>query len=103
MCNVLLCIYLFVLEKMNAKNPFNIRIPSVFVGYDAGLNIKKNYQWTTDYFIIITAEDPLSINQLLIPFAVVVGICFIIMLIFLVSSYFVKSFLMNIFLMNKSF
>lgn len=70
---------------MSAKNPFGIHIPAVFVGYNTGMALKNNYQYDSDFFVIITADDSSNINtQLLIPFAVVVGICFLIMLIFMV-------------------
>ncbi|GLV41438.1 godzilla E3 ubiquitin protein ligase [Carabus blaptoides fortunei] len=73
------------LVPMSAKNPFGIHIPSVFVGADTGLIIKNNYQYTNDYFLVINAEQPFNINtQLLLPFAIVVGICFIVMIVFMI-------------------
>jgi E3 ubiquitin-protein ligase RNF13 len=71
---------------MSAKDPEDIFIPSVFVGEDAGLILKANYQYKSNCFVIINDELPFNINiHLLLPFAIVVGICFFILLVFVVS------------------
>lgn len=73
------------LIPMSAKNDTGIIIPSVFVSESSGLMLKKVYA-DPKYFIVITGESPFNIQtHLLIPFAIVVGICFIVMIIFLVS------------------
>ncbi|CAH1368715.1 hypothetical protein MTP99_010203 [Tenebrio molitor] len=72
------------LVPMSAKNDTGIYIPSVFVSESSGLMLKKIYA-DPKYFIVITGESPFNIQtHLLIPFAIVVGICFIVMIIFLV-------------------
>lgn len=76
------------LEPMSAKNPFGIRIPSVFISEDAGLKIKENYLFRNNYFIVINSEPPYNINkQLLMPFAIVVGVCFIVMVSFMIFKF----------------
>lgn len=78
------------LIPMSAKNSTGINIPSVFVSESSGLMLKKVYA-DPKYFIVITGESPFNIQtHLLIPFAIVVGICFIVMIIFLVSFIFVN-------------
>lgn len=73
------------LEPMSAKNKAGITIPSVFVSETTGSIMKQMY-CNGDYFVIINSEMPFNINtHLLLPFAIVVGICFIVMLIFMVS------------------
>lgn len=73
-------------EPMSAKDPVGISIPSVFVGDEAGLILKHNYQYKSNYFVVINNELPFNINvHLLLPFAIVVGICFFILLVFVVS------------------
>jgi hypothetical protein len=73
-------------EPMSAKDPEGIFIPSVFVGEDAGLILKANYQYKSNCFVVINDELPFNINiHLLLPFAIVVGICFLILLVFVVS------------------
>lgn len=74
------------LVPMSAKNPFGITIPSVFVGYHAGMEIKNFYQYNSDYIAIITVDDS-TYFPFLIPFILVVGICFVIMIVFMVSSF----------------
>jgi len=56
-------------------------IPSVFVGKADGEKISKLYTYKSDRFVVrITDNAPFDINAYLLPFAIVVGICFIIML-----------------------
>lgn len=72
------------LIPMAAANGTGINIPSVFVGETSGYELKGFAH--PDFFVVITAESHFNIQtQLLIPFAIVVGICFIVMIIFMVS------------------
>lgn len=72
------------LIPMSAENATGIYIPSVFVGETSGLAL-KNFA-TPEYYIVITGESPFNIQtHLLIPFAIVVGICFMVMIVFMVS------------------
>lgn len=76
------------LIPMAASNSTGINIPSVFVGETSGLEL-RGFTYP-DYFVVITAESHFNIQtQLLIPFAIVVGICFIVMIIFMVSKIFI--------------
>lgn len=71
---------------MSAKDPVGILIPSVFVGEITGFVIKDNYLYNHGYFVVINDDLPFNINtHLLLPFAIVVGICFLIIVIFMVS------------------
>ncbi|XP_076270595.1 godzilla E3 ubiquitin protein ligase isoform X1 [Rhynchophorus ferrugineus] len=73
--------------SMSAANSSGINIPSVFVGEYSGRMLGGRYA-TRDYFIIITAQSPFNITtHLLIPFAIVVGICFLVMIVFMVVKY----------------
>lgn len=74
------------LEPMSAENSTGIRIPSVFVGETTGKILQEMY-CNDNYFVIINTEMPFNINMhLLLPFAIVVGICFIVMLTFMVDT-----------------
>jgi len=58
-------------------------IPSVFIGYSDGYKILEHYTFSKgagEYVVRITDNAPFDINAYLLPFAIVVGICFIIML-----------------------
>jgi len=58
-------------------------IPSVFIGFSDGNKILEHYTFSTgkrEYVVRITDNAPFDINAYLLPFAIVVGICFIIML-----------------------
>uniref|UniRef100_A0A336MYN0 CSON006470 protein n=1 Tax=Culicoides sonorensis TaxID=179676 RepID=A0A336MYN0_CULSO len=71
------------LEPMSAGNDNGIVIPAVFVGESTGKIINYNYQWNEDFALLINNESPFNINtHLLLPFTVVVGLCFITMIIF---------------------
>ncbi|XP_032680995.1 E3 ubiquitin-protein ligase RNF13-like isoform X1 [Odontomachus brunneus] len=72
------------LEPMSAKDPIGISIPSVFVSDVTGIVLKENYLYNQQYFVLINDDLPFNINtHLLLPFAIVVGICFLVMLIFM--------------------
>ncbi|XP_046609834.1 E3 ubiquitin-protein ligase RNF13-like isoform X2 [Neodiprion virginianus] len=72
------------IEQMSAENPSGIGIPSVFVGEDTGVYLRSEYLYD-QYFILINDDLPFNINtRLLLPFAIVVGICFLVMVIFMV-------------------
>ncbi|CAH2069051.1 unnamed protein product, partial [Iphiclides podalirius] len=73
------------LETMSAKNPDGITIPSVFVSDLAGIILSEQYLYTsTHYYIMVNGELPYNINSLLVPFAVVVVLCLIVILIFMI-------------------
>lgn len=74
------------LEPMHAKNSTGIRIPSVFISWSKGENLRWHYaNW--QYFVIINSEVPFNIQtHLILPFAAVLGICFIVMVFFMVSN-----------------
>ena len=57
-------------------------IPSVFIGYTSGRDILQHFTFDVkpEVRIIVTDDEPFDINAYLLPFAIVVGICFIIML-----------------------
>lgn len=61
-------------------------IPSVFMGYDDAqvLLFKYTYEKAPDLRVVVTDDHPFDINSYLLPFAIVVGICFIIMLVIVV-------------------
>lgn len=58
-------------------------IPSVFIGFSDAEKILNHYTFEKgngEYVIRITENAPFDINSYLLPFAIVVGICFLIML-----------------------
>ena len=57
-------------------------IPSVFIGYTAGKDILTHFAFNVNpkFRLIVTDDEPFDINAYLLPFAIVVGICFVIML-----------------------
>ncbi|XP_033165217.1 E3 ubiquitin-protein ligase RNF13 [Drosophila mauritiana] len=71
------------LEQMSADNQTGIRIPSVFVGHTTGKALATYF--TPDVVLIINDELPFNINtQLILPFSILIGMCFIIMVIYMI-------------------
>lgn len=68
------------LEQMSAKNSDDIVIPSVFVGEQTGHLLMYSYVNNVEYGILINDDLPFNINtHLIIPFSIVVGLCFVTM------------------------
>lgn len=61
-------------------------IPSVYVLREAGLTL-RDYLFPTGAIIKITPDPQFPLNIYLIPFAIVVGICFFFMVIFSIARY----------------
>jgi len=58
-------------------------IPSVFMGFTDAMRLIRDYTYFTggqEFVVRITDNPPFDINAYLLPFAIVVGICFLIML-----------------------
>lgn len=73
------------LERMSANHAEDILIPSVFIGESNGIYIIESFLYPQPYALIITDDIPFNINNnLIIPFAIVVGLCFIIMICFMI-------------------
>lgn len=68
------------LESMSAKDDTGIIIPAVFVGERTAQIIKYNYLYDEDFALFINDDLPFDINtHLIVPFSIVVGLCFIVM------------------------
>lgn len=73
------------LERMSANHAEDIVIPSIFIGESNGMYIIDSFLYPLQYTLIITDDVPFNINNnLIIPFAIVVGLCFIIMVCFMI-------------------
>jgi len=72
------------IEPMGGADADDINITAVFVGEDDGLIILSRYQYERGFKILITDELPFNINNYLLPFAIIVAICFLVMLIFMI-------------------
>ncbi|XP_075145531.1 godzilla E3 ubiquitin protein ligase isoform X2 [Haematobia irritans] len=71
------------LEHMSAQNSSGIMIPSVFVGHTAGMTLRSFL--TPEIVLVINDELPFNINtQLILPFSILIGICFLIMIFYMI-------------------
>lgn len=64
----------------------SIIIPSVFVGRDSGIAL-KTMNYTTGFTVVLTPDFAFPYHLYLIPFASIVGICFLAMLFFMIAKY----------------
>lgn len=70
---------------MSASNSTGIEIPSVFVTETTGILLIESYDYLSGYCVIITNESPFNINtHLIIPFSILIGLCFITMISYMV-------------------
>lgn len=73
------------LETMSAKDPESIIIPSVFVSDVAGDHLQRDFLYDNGFYIMVNDDLPFNINtHLLLPFAIVVVLCLLIILIFVI-------------------
>lgn len=81
------------LVPMGAGNKTGIFIPSVFVAEKSGMEMLNKYANNPSFFVVINGDTPFDIpTHLLVPFAIVVGICFIVMIVFMVRTLFLQIF-----------
>lgn len=76
---------------MSANNDEGIDIPSMFVGETTGQIIIYNYAYTSgpeeQFALVLNGDLPFNINtNLIVPFSIVVGLCFIIMVGFMIMK-----------------
>jgi E3 ubiquitin-protein ligase RNF13 len=76
--------FFFAIEPMSGEDADDINISAVFIGQDDGLTILSHYQYEKGYKLLLTDELPFNINSYLLPFAIVVAICFVVMLVFMI-------------------
>lgn len=70
---------------MSANSDDDITIPSMFVGETTGKIIIFSYQYDNNFALILNGDLPFNINtHLILPFTIVVGMCFIIMIGFMI-------------------
>uniref|UniRef100_A0A0P4W1F1 RING-type E3 ubiquitin transferase n=1 Tax=Scylla olivacea TaxID=85551 RepID=A0A0P4W1F1_SCYOL len=65
-----------------------VEIPSVFIGAENGFLITKRYSYRTGfpikYYLEVTDDLPFNLANYLVPFAITIAICFIVMLSFMI-------------------
>lgn len=72
---------------MSANNDDGIEIPSMFVGENTGKIIMVNYLYNNSFVLLLNDDLPFNINtHLIVPFAIVVSLCFIVMIGFMIMK-----------------
>lgn len=70
---------------MSASNDDGINIPSMFIGETTAKIIIYNYVDDPTYGLVLNGDLPFNINtHLILPFSIVVGLCFITMIGFMI-------------------
>ena len=68
-----------ILLTMSSSNLYSIRIPSVFVGQSTGLELRSQYTYKNNTYVVISpTENDLTI--LIIPFICVLSVCILLAL-----------------------
>ncbi|KAJ8409402.1 hypothetical protein AAFF_G00228030 [Aldrovandia affinis] len=63
-----------------------INIPSVFVGEETANSLKEDYTYDKGGHVILMPDFSLPIEYYLIPFLIIVGICLILIIVFMVTK-----------------
>ena len=74
------------LITMSSSGKFSIKIPSIFVGFSTGNELKNEFTYANGTYVVITSDEN-DLSYLLIPFVCVVSICFIIAISIFVSFF----------------
>ncbi|XP_018618489.1 E3 ubiquitin-protein ligase RNF13-like isoform X2 [Scleropages formosus] len=64
-----------------------IDIPSVFVGEDTANSLKQDYMYEKGGHIILMPDFTLPLEYYLIPFLIIVGICLILIIVFMITKF----------------
>lgn len=81
-------------KGINSLQPFSSRgqlslvseitIPAVLIGERDGNDIKNHFLFDKNYILILYPDQVFNLNTYLLPFALVIGVCFILMLTFMI-------------------
>ncbi|KAJ8270427.1 hypothetical protein GJAV_G00114450 [Gymnothorax javanicus] len=63
-----------------------IDIPSVFVGEDAANSLKEDYMYDKGGHVMLMPDFSLPLEYYLIPFLIIVGICLILIVVFMITK-----------------
>lgn len=78
-------------KSLRQEEEDEFTIPVIYVSKDTGLKLEaSNFEINPNARIIITENDPylLDYQFYMIPFAIIVGICFVLMAMFMISRYY---------------
>ncbi|GFR60525.1 E3 ubiquitin-protein ligase RNF13 [Elysia marginata] len=70
------------------ENGSFIHIPSTFVGWQEGMRLKNEYNYTyKKYYVKVIEADDINYKLYLWPFAIVVAVCFVLVMVFVVIKF----------------
>ncbi|XP_064186280.1 E3 ubiquitin-protein ligase RNF13-like [Anguilla rostrata] len=81
------CSDLISMESNDSDVLKQIHIPSVFVGEDTANALKEEYTYEKGGHVILMPDFSLPIEYYLIPFLVIVGICLILIFVFMITKF----------------
>lgn len=59
-------------------------IPAVLVANEDGITLRSQYLYDKGFYILLLPDLPFNLNAYLLPFAIVIGVCLLLMIAFLV-------------------
>uniref|UniRef100_A0A8C2YLL8 RING-type E3 ubiquitin transferase n=1 Tax=Chinchilla lanigera TaxID=34839 RepID=A0A8C2YLL8_CHILA len=74
-------------QRAGYKAAINIDIPPVFIGESSANSLKDEFTYEKGSHIILVPEFSLSLEYYLIPFLIIVGICLILIVIFMITNF----------------
>jgi E3 ubiquitin-protein ligase RNF13 len=86
-------VIIYNVESMLKRNHSLIRlppldaasgIPAVLVSHDDGVTLRDNYLYDKGFYIVVSPDMQFNLTAYLLPFAVVIGICMLVMISFMV-------------------
>ncbi|KAM9315816.1 E3 ubiquitin-protein ligase RNF13 [Gastrophryne carolinensis] len=64
-----------------------IDIPSVFIGESSARILREEYTWQKGSYLVLIPEATLPLEYYLIPFLIIVGICLVLIVIFMITKF----------------
>ncbi|XP_054167506.1 E3 ubiquitin-protein ligase RNF13-like isoform X2 [Oppia nitens] len=74
--------YSLVHSPQSAEN--GVTIPALLISFEDGWTLKKEYLWTNGFYLMILPDLPFNLNAYLLPFAIVIAVCLILMISFMI-------------------
>jgi E3 ubiquitin-protein ligase RNF13 len=74
--------YSLVHSSQQFENGFTI--PALLISNEDGKTLKEEYLWNKGFFIMILPDLPFNLNAYLLPFAIVIGVCLLLMISFMI-------------------
>jgi len=62
-----------------------VTIPALLISFEDGWALKREYLWNKGFTLMILPDLPFNLNAYLLPFAIVIAVCLLLMISFMVN------------------